>query len=109
MTRAYEVLRQNHVQHISAYPQTLPEWNPNAAGIKAFYFQDPDGHPLEVLQFPAGKGDPNWQQANGKLFWELTTRRSPSPTPTQAWRFTARCWACVWPARATITASSRST
>ena len=68
MARAYEVLRQNHVHYISPYPQTLPEWNPNAAGIKAFYFQDPDGHPLEVLQFPAGKGDPKWQQANGKLF-----------------------------------------
>ena len=68
MTRAYEVLRQNHVRYISPYPQTLPEWNPNAAGIKAFYFQDPDGHPLEVLQFPAGKGDSKWQQADGKLF-----------------------------------------
>ena len=68
MTRAYEVLRQNHVQYISPYPQTLPEWNPNAAGIKAFYFQDPDRHPVEVLQFPPGKGDPKWQQANGRLF-----------------------------------------
>ena len=68
MTRAYEVLRQNHVESISSYPQTLPEWNPNAAGIRAFYFQDPDGHPLEVLQFPPGKGDPKWQQANGRLF-----------------------------------------
>ena len=68
MARAYAVLRQNYVHYISPYPQTLPEWNPNAAGIKAFYFQDPDGHPLEVLQFPAGKGDPKWQQANGKLF-----------------------------------------
>ena len=68
MTRAYEVLRLNHVHYISPYPQTLPAWNPNAAGIKAFYFQDPDGHPLEVLQFPPGKGNPKWQQANGKLF-----------------------------------------
>ncbi|HVO80208.1 MAG TPA: VOC family protein [Terriglobales bacterium] len=68
MTRAYEVLRQNQVQSISSYPQTLPEWNPNAAGIKAFYFQDPDGHPLEVLQFPSGKGDPKWQQSSGRLF-----------------------------------------
>jgi len=68
MARAYEVLRQNHVHYISPYPQTLPEWNPNAAGIKAFYFQDPDGHPLEVLQFPPGKGDPKWQQSNGRLF-----------------------------------------
>jgi len=68
MTRAFEVLRQNHVQYISSYPQALPDWNPNAAGIKAFYFQDLDGHPLEVLQFPPGKGDPKWQRANGKLF-----------------------------------------
>jgi catechol 2,3-dioxygenase-like lactoylglutathione lyase family enzyme len=68
MALAYSVLRQNHVEHISAYPQTLPDWNPNAAGIKAFYFKDPDGHPLEVLQFPKGKGDPKWQQVNGKLF-----------------------------------------
>ena len=68
MTRAYAVLRQNHVHSISPYPQTLPEWNPNAADIKAFYFQDPDGHPLEVLEFPAGKGDPKWQRSNGKLF-----------------------------------------
>ena len=35
-------------------PQTLPDWNKNAAGIQAFYFRDPDGHFLEVLAFPAG-------------------------------------------------------
>ena len=68
MDQAYAVLRQNQVQQISSYPQRLPEWNPNAAGIKAFYFRDPDGHPLEVLQFPQGKGNPKWQQANGRLF-----------------------------------------
>ncbi len=68
MARAYAVLRQNQVKQISPYPQTLPDWNPNAAGIKAFYFQDPDGHPLEILQFPAGKGDPKWQHAGDRLF-----------------------------------------
>jgi catechol 2,3-dioxygenase-like lactoylglutathione lyase family enzyme len=68
MDRAYAVLRQNNVAHISPYPQRLPDWNPNAAGIKAFYFRDPDGHPLEILQFPAGKGDPKWQASRGKLF-----------------------------------------
>jgi catechol 2,3-dioxygenase-like lactoylglutathione lyase family enzyme len=68
MDRAYAVLRQNKVAHISPYPQTLPDWNPNAAGIKAFYFRDRDGHPLEILQFPAGKGDPKWQMSNGRLF-----------------------------------------
>jgi catechol 2,3-dioxygenase-like lactoylglutathione lyase family enzyme len=68
MDRAYAVLRQNNVAHISPYPQRLPDWNPNAAGIQAFYFRDPDGHALEILQFPAGKGDPKWQISNGRLF-----------------------------------------
>jgi catechol 2,3-dioxygenase-like lactoylglutathione lyase family enzyme len=68
MDRAYAVLRKNNVQHISPYPQRLPDWNPNAAGIRAFYFRDPDGHPLEILQFPAGKGNPKWQVADGRLF-----------------------------------------
>jgi catechol 2,3-dioxygenase-like lactoylglutathione lyase family enzyme len=56
------------VTHASSGPETLPAWNRNAGGIKAFYFKDPDGHALEVLQFPAGKGDPRWQQARGRLF-----------------------------------------
>ena len=66
--RAYQVLRQNRVQHASTGPQRLPDWNKNAAGISAFYFKDPDGHTLEVLQFPPDKGDPKWHEANGKLF-----------------------------------------
>lgn len=67
MDAAYARLRQHHVEHASPEPQRLPDWNPNAGGIKAFYFKDPDGHPLEILQFPAGKGDPRWQ-ATGRLF-----------------------------------------
>lgn len=58
--RAYATLRRHKVRHVSPGPQTLPEWNPNAGGIRAFYFNDPDGHVLEILQFPAGKGDPKW-------------------------------------------------
>src|SRR3990172_9730606 len=38
MDRAYTWLRQNKVQHASSGPQRLPDWNRNAAGIKAFYF-----------------------------------------------------------------------
>ncbi len=68
MAEAYRVLRQNHVEHISSFPQTLPDWNHNAAGIQAFYFKDPDGHPLEILQFPADKGDPKWHRATNRLF-----------------------------------------
>jgi catechol 2,3-dioxygenase-like lactoylglutathione lyase family enzyme len=65
--RAYARLRERGVEHASAGPQRLPDWNPNAGGIQAFYFRDPDGHFLELIQFPAGKGDPRWQHAEGKL------------------------------------------
>ena len=68
MDRAYGLLRENKVEHASSGPQRLPDWNKNAGGIKAFYFKDPDEHPIEILQFPAGKGNPKWQQFNGKLF-----------------------------------------
>ncbi len=68
MDRAYEWLRKHKVEHASTGPQRLPDWNPNAGGIKAFYFRDPDGHHLEILQFPAGKGDPKWHQPSDKLF-----------------------------------------
>lgn len=68
MDRAYAWLRQHRVEHASSGPQRLPDWNPNAGGIRAFYFKDPDGHHLEILQFPPGKGDPKWQRATDKLF-----------------------------------------
>jgi catechol 2,3-dioxygenase-like lactoylglutathione lyase family enzyme len=68
MDAAYARLRQHKVEHASPEPQRLPDWNPAAGGIKAFYFKDPDGHPLEILQFPAGKGDPKWHAASGRLF-----------------------------------------
>ena len=66
MEAASARLFQLRVQPISTAPQTLPEWNLNAAGIKALYFRDPDGHPLELIYFPPGKGDPRWHQGQGK-------------------------------------------
>jgi catechol 2,3-dioxygenase-like lactoylglutathione lyase family enzyme len=68
MDRAYQLLRQNKVQHASTGPQTLPAWNKNAGGIRAFYFKDPDGHALEILQFPEGKGAAKWHQKTDRLF-----------------------------------------
>ena len=68
MDRAYQWLRQHKVEHASSGPQLLPEWNKNAAGIRAFYFKDPDGDVLEILQFPPGKGDPKWHRPSDKLF-----------------------------------------
>lgn len=72
MDKAYAHLRRHHVQHASTGPQRIPDWNQAAAGIRAFYFRDPDGHHLEIIYFPPGKGDPKWQSkgqgANGRLF-----------------------------------------
>ncbi len=68
MDRAYAWLRQHKIRHASSGPQRLPDWNPNAGGISAFYFKDPDGHVLEVLAFPPGKGDAKWHRPSDKLF-----------------------------------------
>jgi catechol 2,3-dioxygenase-like lactoylglutathione lyase family enzyme len=65
MDAASARLFQFHAQQISTAPQTLPKWNPNAAGIRAVYFRDPDGHPLELIDFPPRKGDPRWHQNQG--------------------------------------------
>lgn len=68
--RAYAHLRAHRVRHASTGPQTLPPSIPAAAGISAFYFKDPDGHALEIIQFPSGKGDPRWHVSprDGELF-----------------------------------------
>lgn len=68
MGKAYRWLRQNKVESASSFPQRLPDWNRDAGGIAAFYFKDLDGHPLEILQFPAEKGLPKWHQPTDKLF-----------------------------------------
>jgi catechol 2,3-dioxygenase-like lactoylglutathione lyase family enzyme len=65
---AYKILQENNVQQISAYPITIPQTNPGAAGIRAIKFQDPERHDLELLYFPPGKGDPSWQKRTNKLF-----------------------------------------
>jgi catechol 2,3-dioxygenase-like lactoylglutathione lyase family enzyme len=68
MDRAYRRLREGKVEHISTEPQRLPDWNKAAGGIRAFYFRDPDGHPLELIHFPRDKGDPKWQRDTDRLF-----------------------------------------
>ena len=70
MDKAYAHLRANKVRHASTGPQTLPPYITAAAGIRAFYFKDPDDHVLEVLSFPPDKGAAKWREraATGKLF-----------------------------------------
>jgi catechol 2,3-dioxygenase-like lactoylglutathione lyase family enzyme len=58
MEAAHGCLRTNDEWHpISTQgPQTLPD-----SGEQAFKFRDPDGHPLELLWFPPGRGRGVWQ------------------------------------------------
>ncbi|MGV0027677.1 VOC family protein [Phormidesmis priestleyi] len=68
MDQAYQHLRRFKVQYTSTAPQRIPDSNKAAAGIRAFYFKDPDGHNLEIIYFPSGKGNPKWQKPTNQLF-----------------------------------------
>jgi catechol 2,3-dioxygenase-like lactoylglutathione lyase family enzyme len=68
MEKAWAHVSRFPIRAISSAPQTIPASNAAAAGIKAVKFKDPDGHPLELLWFPADKGNPKWQRARGELF-----------------------------------------
>ena len=68
MDRAFEKLRgtKGWTAISSSGPQRLPD---RSGGVTAFKFRDPDGHPLELLSFPAGKIPPHWQErAAGRVF-----------------------------------------
>jgi catechol 2,3-dioxygenase-like lactoylglutathione lyase family enzyme len=63
MDAAYDRIVQYGIEPISRQgPQLLP---PSAGHVRAFKFRDPDGHPLELIAFPAGSGDPVWQRPTG--------------------------------------------
>jgi catechol 2,3-dioxygenase-like lactoylglutathione lyase family enzyme len=68
MRLAYERLVTHAATGISEGPQRLPDWNPAAGGIEAYYFRDPDGHPLELIHFPPEKGEARWHRAPQRLF-----------------------------------------
>jgi catechol 2,3-dioxygenase-like lactoylglutathione lyase family enzyme len=72
MDAAYKVLQDNNVQQISAYPITIPQTNPGAAGIRAIKFHDPEGHDLELLSYPPGKGEPSFHKPTSRLFLGLS-------------------------------------
>ncbi|HXS27694.1 MAG TPA: VOC family protein [Steroidobacteraceae bacterium] len=60
MEAAYERLRRvlgwTPITH--AGPQRLPE---SSGGVSAFKFRDPEGHPLELLEFPPESVPPLWR------------------------------------------------
>ncbi len=70
MDQAFARLKSQKVRFASTAPQTLPASIPNASGIKAFYFRDPDNHFLEILEFPPDKGARKWHdlKKSGRTF-----------------------------------------
>ena len=68
MDRAYAHLRSFPIEPISVEPQTIPPDNKASAGVRAFKFKDPDGHNLELIWFPADKGQDKWHQDTDNLF-----------------------------------------
>ena len=67
MEKAYRHLQRFGITPISiGGPQILP---PQNGRVRAFKFRDLDGHPLELLYFPAEQGRPVWhEQPVGRLF-----------------------------------------
>ncbi len=65
---AFAQLQRHHSRIVSAGVQTLPDWNFDSARIRALYFRDPDGHFLELIQYPANKGEPRWHRRDDALF-----------------------------------------
>jgi catechol 2,3-dioxygenase-like lactoylglutathione lyase family enzyme len=68
MRRAYlRVMANRRFQPISRNgPVRLPD---NSGGVTAFKFRDHDGHPLELLAFPAGHVPGPWRTGNGAGFF----------------------------------------
>jgi len=52
MEQDFERLKRKGVKLISKSPQTIPKEHPLFAGTKVLYLQDPEGHPLELIQAP---------------------------------------------------------
>ena len=68
MDRAYEHLQNFAIEPISSEPQTIPDDNNLAGGVRAFKFRELDCHSLELIWFPEDKGQDKWQQNSANLF-----------------------------------------
>jgi catechol 2,3-dioxygenase-like lactoylglutathione lyase family enzyme len=62
---AYSRLQQyDHTPISRNGPERLP---PSTGSVIAYKFRDPDGHPLELIEFPSGTGDARWQANTSAL------------------------------------------
>ena len=65
MEAAYRHLSAQSPRPISTDgPARLP---PSNGSVTAFKFRDPDGHPLELIQFPPGQGRAVWHDAGARM------------------------------------------
>lgn len=58
-------LEKAHPEPVTLGPPVLLP--PNTGAVTAFKFRDPEGHPLELISFPPGVGDPRWQQGRAGI------------------------------------------
>ena len=56
-------------QHIQRTPGVFTQdVTHNTSVVRAVSFEDPDGHPLEIVEYPAGQGDARWQRPTDRVF-----------------------------------------
>lgn len=68
MELAYKHLKNFAIKPISTQPQTIPDDNTLAGGVRAFKFRELNHHSLELIWFPKDKGKDKWHQNNKDLF-----------------------------------------
>jgi Glyoxalase/Bleomycin resistance protein/Dioxygenase superfamily len=64
--QAYLWLRRNRIAPTSPPPRA--DWDPEAGDIRTVHFNDPDGHRLALVQFPADKGAGRWRRPTDRVF-----------------------------------------
>jgi hypothetical protein len=64
--QAYLWLRRNRVTLASPGPRA--DWDAEAGEIRIVHFNDPDGHRLVLVQFPADKGAGRWRRPSDRVF-----------------------------------------
>src|SRR5262245_32340363 len=56
-------------QHVQRTPGQRPhDVSQTTSGVRAVSFEDPDGHALEIVEYPWGQGDARWQRPTDRVF-----------------------------------------
>jgi catechol 2,3-dioxygenase-like lactoylglutathione lyase family enzyme len=66
LDQAYLWLRRHRVPTETSAPRE--DWSPETGGIRTVHFDDPEGHPLALVEFPVGTGAGRWRQPTDRVF-----------------------------------------